>query len=550
MLLRPALAALTTVVALAAGAAADAGPGGGIRPVQVCKSCAARTTAGATFVVTGRGWGHGVGMSQYGALGFARRGLSYGAILGHYYRGTSLAPAPVSRVRVLLGQGLRKLTVSSTRPFRVRDAAGKVHRLAEGEHTFGPGFKLKPEEAERAKALPGPLVFSPGASPLRTRRPYRGSLEVSAVNGKLRVVNVVGIEAYLYGVVPDEMPDTWPPEALKAQAVAARSYAVANRRGGPFDLYADVRSQVYGGIDAESAPATAAVNATAGKVVVYRGRVVSTPYHSTSGGRTAAAADVWPGGKPTPYLVSVPDPHDVLSPHHEWGPLVFSARTLGRRLRVPGALLDVRTTRNPSRRVTSVLAVGSRGEVTVPAADVRRALGLRSTWFHVGVLSLAAPAAPVVYGSALKLTGVVRALSGVSLEHRPAGTGWHRAASVPRAKDGSFGKVVRPRSTTLYRLAAGKVRGQPVLVTVAPRLRLAVGADGATVRGTARPAFPDARVEIQRRSESGWRTVEHAALDQGGRFETTGRLSPGTYRARLSPGRGFVAATTTPVEVR
>ena len=101
---------------------------------------------------------------------------------------------------------------------------------------------------------------------------------------KLRVVNVVALEAYLRGVVPREMPKHWPLEALKAQAVAARSYALVRLlKGKPFDLYSDWRSQVYGGIAAEAPRATEAVQATAGQVVLYQGKVATTFFFSSSG---------------------------------------------------------------------------------------------------------------------------------------------------------------------------------------------------------------------------------------------------------------------------
>ena len=118
--------------------------------------------------------------------------------------------------------------------------------------------------------------------------------------------------------------------------------------GGDFDVYPDTRSQVYGGIAAESSPARDAVNGTAGQVVLYKGELAQTFFFSSSGGRTANVQDVW-SSKPTPYLVSVPDPYDTLSPYHDWGPLKFSALQLGKRLGSRGTLLDVRTERRRRR---------------------------------------------------------------------------------------------------------------------------------------------------------------------------------------------------------
>ena len=228
-----------------------------------------------TFVISGRGWGHGVGLAQWGAYGFAQQGASYDEILAHYYTGTTLGPAPVARVRVMLAEGRQRLTVGSDAPFTVRDGIGQLWHLAAGEQTFGPGLRLRTTDVQQPQQLPPPLLFLPGASPLRfSGRPYRGQFQVSLAGRSLRAVNSVALEAYLFGVVPSEMPHTWLPEALKAQAVAARSYALAVRKTGSwFDLYPDTRSQVYSGIGGEKAAATAAVQATAGQVVLYGGRL-------------------------------------------------------------------------------------------------------------------------------------------------------------------------------------------------------------------------------------------------------------------------------------
>src|SRR5580765_7518840 len=262
----------------------------------------------ATFLVTGHGWGHGVGLSQYGAFGYAQKGVGYEKIVLHYFTGTELGAAPVSRVRVLLTSGVTSLDIGSTADFKVRDGTGVVHTVTAGKYTLKPALKLAVDGQVTARALPGPLLFQPGAAALGLKHRHRGSIQIDVTNGKLRAINMVGLEQYLYGVVPSEMPFTWLPEALKAQAVAARSYALATRRTGAFDLYPDTRSQVYLGIEHEKPSTNAAVNATAGRVVLYEGEVAKTFFFSTSGGRTASAEDVF--GEPVPYLVSVADPYD------------------------------------------------------------------------------------------------------------------------------------------------------------------------------------------------------------------------------------------------
>src|SRR5205823_14727492 len=121
----------------------------------------------------------------------------------------------------------------------------------------------------------------------------------------------------------------------------------------PFDVYADGRSQAYRGVAVETPGAREAVDATAGEVLLYRGQVATTLFSSSTGGRTQAAADAFgPPGKP--YLVSVEDPYDKISPYHDWGPLAVTGKTLGHALGVAGRVVDATVKRNPSRRVKTL----------------------------------------------------------------------------------------------------------------------------------------------------------------------------------------------------
>jgi stage II sporulation protein D len=502
------------------------------------------------FVISGRGWGHGVGMSQWGANGFARRGLDYRRILGHYYRGTTIGRAPVAKVRVLLAGSKPTLTISSAAPFRVRDASGRTRQVA-GKQVIGPGLKVKVKGVRRRAALQPPLVFLPGTEPLELGRRYRGTIQVDKVGRRLRAVNVVGLEQYLYGVVPAEVPDDWAPEVLKAQAVAARSYAMATRKlGGAFDLFPDVRSQVYRGVDEEEDSTNAAVDETAGQVLMYGGRPIIAYFHSTSGGRTASVQDVWVGSKPTPYLTGVDDPYDSISPHHSWGPIVMPAGRLQRVLKAPGRLLDVRTTMNASSRVDNVVGVGSGGEASAKAGDVRRELGLRSTWFRVGVMALPQPAKPHVFGGTTRLTGTARGVEGVRFEYFAAG-GWRLLTSPRPARDGTFSVTVRPTATARYRLALGAARTAAIRLGVAPLVRLNPVIDAMELRGTMRPAVVGAAVEIQRLSGRAWGAVGRATVAEDGSFSAAMHVPPGSYRARIPmPGRGLAAGTSATLVVR
>jgi peptidoglycan hydrolase-like amidase len=276
--------------------------------------------SGALFLFSGHGYGHGVGMGQWGAQGYAEQGYTYDEILDAYYPGTALGQTTTSSIRVLLTSGQKKLTISSKKAFTVTDGDGVEHTLPAGKTTFGTGLKLAVDGGP-ATALSAPLTFVPaGGSPLTLGRAYRGQILVDVSGKRLRAVNALPLEQYLYGVVTAEMPSAWLPAALEAQAVAARSYGLANRQtAGPFDIYADGRSQAYLGVSAESVAGRQAVDATAGEVLLYGGNVADTLFSSSTGGWTQSAADAFgPPGRP--YLVSVKDPYDTISPYHNWGP--------------------------------------------------------------------------------------------------------------------------------------------------------------------------------------------------------------------------------------
>lgn len=393
-------------------------------------------------------------MAQYGALGFAQRGSTYDRILAHYYPGTELGLAPVTTVRVLVAEGRRQISIGSEVPFTLKTTTGS--------RTLEPGTYAVPGIAD----VKLPIVFAPGRAPLVVDgKPYRGSIRITQTGSKVQAVNTLGLDAYLYGVIASEMQSSWPAEALKTQAVAARSYAMAERRGGEFDVYADTRSQVYGGIAAETPSARAAVDGTRRRVLFYDGKVAQTFFSASSGGRTADVTDIWLDSKPVPYLVSVPDPYDTVSPYHDWGPVTVTAARAARLLALPG-LRGVTVRRAVSQRVREVLVGTPSGRVAVAGNVFRRALELRSTWFRVGVLQLDRVAGPVAAGAEVRLTGKVLGLARPVLEQRPAGGDWEAAASLRLGRSGEFVAVARPEATTDYRLRNGTATGEAVRVTV------------------------------------------------------------------------------------
>jgi stage II sporulation protein D len=538
------------VLALALAAASTAASA---RAASVCStSCTYQAPAGsgALLVFSGHGWGHGVGMSQYGAWGFALHGYSAQQILEHYFPGTTIGTTTTNTVRVLLADGKKSLKISCTVPFTVTDGDGAAHTLAAGTVSVGPSLRIG------GQPLPAPLTFAAGAGGwLALGRPYRGQIQVDVVDGKLRAIDVVDLEQYLYGVVPAEMPSTWAAPALQAQAIASRSYALATRRvAAPFDLYADTRSQMYLGVSAETPATTAAVDATRGQVVTYGGKVASTFYFSSSGGETESIADAW-GVTALPYLTAVADPYDVLSPYHDWGPLPISARTFGKALKVSGTILDLQTMLNGSGRVSRVSLVMQRSlasgdtQPSFGAAAVEAALGLRSTWFSVSVMSLQqpAPVAPVSYGSTVTLTGLVRGVTGVSLEERPYGGSWSTVGPVTPAADGSLQLPETPGTTTDYRLATPSAAVGYVRVRVAPVVQLAAPTPG-QVAGSAQPVLPGAPVAVQvENPDQTWTTIATGAVDADGTFSLPATVPAGaTYQVVVGPALGYAPGTSTP----
>lgn len=408
-------------------------------------------SGGSVFVVEGRGWGHGVGLSQWGAEGYARHGWSYRQIVAHYYPGTRLDVVAGRDVRVLLGHGLARTRISARSPFVVRGPGGRVRHV---RRSLG----LTPRS-------PLPVTVAAGASPLALDGAgYRGDLVVLRRQGRLTVVNRLPLERYLRGVVPWEVPKGWHPAAYEAQAVAARSYAVARlRSAGDYDVLPDTSDQVYGGIRAERRETNFAVGATAGRVLTWDGQVVAAYYSSSSGGRTASSEDVF--GLPLPYLVSVRDPYDGISPYHRWRPLAFTVDALAADLHAP-RLRDVVVERDASGRAASVRLVGAASSRAMRGADFARALGLRSTAFSVRVLSLRPPVRSAAHGRPFPLSGFVRGLDRVKLEEQSPSGAWRAVALVRPHSDGRFVATVRPRRTTWYRLAAPAAAGAEVRVVV------------------------------------------------------------------------------------
>ena len=518
----------------------------GVAAALLSLAVAGSAVAAPVFVVNGRGWGHGIGLPQYGAYGYAREeGKTYDWILSHFYPGTNKVVTPPQEVRVLLADDRSSLTVGSDSAFRATDASNRSFDLKAGDYHLGPKLQLTIDG--KTETLVSPVRFTRGSSLLELGgNAYRGSLVVISPGKTLDAVNHVGLEQYLYGVVPWEMPPSWSPEALKAQAVAARSYALAVRKTtGSFDLYPDTRSQVYGGVRAEDRRTTAAIDATAGEILMHGGRVAVTYFHSTSGGRTASVEHEW-GSRPIPYLVSVADPYSRISPHHRWGPLVYTGRQLASRLgsRVPADIEDVTVARNGSGRAASITVTGRAGRAVVSAATVRALLDLRSTWFSVGVLSVTPAERRIVFGERVELNGIARGLRRPVLQRKAWRGSWGRVTAVDSRAGGAFSVSVRPRTSTAYRVVAGDVTGLPVRVAVAAKVTVGELESRNELRGRVRPRVAGASVAVQKSEGGRWVTIATTETTAGGEFRAAVTLEPGLYRAVARVGRGLLPGRT------
>ena len=286
------------------------------------------------------------------------------------------AAEPWLRVLVLEAPSLRLRAAVPSGGLRVLDGRGQQLGLEP------PGAELRFEAQRQEKELwfeAVPQGSDPDPGLWLGQRRYRGRLQLRRQGGQLQVVNHVPVETYLPSVVGSEMPASWPDAALKAQAVAARTYALKARKpASAFDLKATVASQVYKGVEAETASTWGAVQQTRGLVLTFNNALIDAVFHSSSGGATESSGDLWT--RQMPYLISVPD-FDHASPVHQWskpldGPL------LRRAFPELNQVLAIEVlSRTATGRVREARVVGAGGQqVLLSGAQLRSRLGLRSTW--------------------------------------------------------------------------------------------------------------------------------------------------------------------------
>ena len=363
----------------------------------------------------GRGYGHGVGMSQYGARGRALAGQLSAEILAHYYpKTTPGARSIVTTVRVLLLTGF---AATAAKPLTVVGLVGgwtidgiattfpanarlTLTPSAPGATTWVLRVRSSAGAALATKTVSGDVYVRPVntssvlqlVSKPTTTNIYRGSFRIRLTTTAL-VANHIAIERYLRSVVPLEMPSTWPIEALKAQAIAARSYALyrVHPTTGLFDVYDDTRSQVYRGKKVETSATNLAVSSTAGRVLLSGTSLVNALFHSADGGWTEHNENVFVGSTgsivagPLPYLRGSSDrapdgtSYDKASPYATWKTATYTAAALSTILaRDPRTNVGLLTgldlsRRGVSGRLISVTLTGDLGTRTVSGGVFRTA---------------------------------------------------------------------------------------------------------------------------------------------------------------------------------
>ena len=479
--------------------------------VLVGAAPAGAAPSAAGLYLTGAGSGHGVGMSQYGAAGYALHGVGYEDILRNYYSGTTLGHvSPDRTVTVLLrASGSAVFSGAST----IKGAAQKLNPLATYNVVrAGPRLRVL-QGGKPVGSFSAPLqVGGPGPLKLVGLGSFRGAFVFRPGSGGSGVmtVNAVGLDDYVQGVVTSEMPSSWPAQALDAQAVAARTYAIASPRVGVnFEVYDSTRSQMYLGVKGETAAGNAAVAATSGQVVEYAGAPVVTYFFASSGGQTESIQNVFQLA-PEAWLVGRVDPYDDVlnNPYHHWK-VSFSLQAAQKRLGrlVDGSLIGIKVlSRGVSPRIIKARVVGTKGSVTVTGVQLRMALDTPSTWMSFTTVSSHGVHTSTTPGATTTLP-TTPTTSGTTTTDTTGGGGL--GGSIARAA------LALDRAVTSLRM---------------PSARYAVV-------GRVFPAALGTQVTVQFDAGAGWSKVASGPVTASGGYAVR-VADPGSYRVRYDGTTG------------
>ena len=370
--------------------------------------------AASSFTWFGSGYGHGIGVSQYGTLGFAQAGWGADKILKHYYHGVKVPkktpPTALIKIGLLQYRSSTKLVAASgsfelklksgTHVDSVKPGQSRTITIVDGK------YRVKRGNGEVVGDLWGGdqnhlLAVRNGDARISVpewgHQIAHGKVQFDIVgNASAHVRAVMKVEHYLFGI--SEVPSLWPFPALRAQAILARSYAYWRLAGPPrsgcsCDVLTTPADQAYTGWSKESGTGgnrwVSSVKKTNQKVVTHQGDYVYTPYSSSSGGHTEDIQKVWPGAAPAPHLDGVCDPRDdnAANPNVTWS-VTYSASTVTSNLKPYTGDIGTVTkfkdyNRGESGRVTTVRVVGTQGSTVVEGWDIRSAMGLKDTRFSV-----------------------------------------------------------------------------------------------------------------------------------------------------------------------
>jgi SpoIID/LytB domain protein len=464
-----------------------------------------------TLKVSGLGYGHGIGMSQFGAEGMGELGKSYRQIMKFYFPGTSFAQTkPTHEITVGLSGVVRSTPQGSAVVVNARSglqannrgSAIDLPRRAGGKDVTsyrvvrgGNGLSLYAVSTAKAVKVKGGLSGAvtwqtdPGILDSKVavstssdgKRLYRGYLEVKKGSSSVLAISRLRLEDYLRSVVSHEVPSSWTAAALRAQAVAARSYALMSQATArathrSYDICDTTYCQAYGPIGGESRAESRAVKSTKGVYLRSAGQPVLAMFSSANGGYSVA------GGRP--YLVAQPDPYDgVVTGTANWGhqwQTSIGAGSIERSWPQIGRLQKVKVLGRDGNgqwggRVLSVGLVGSKSTVTVSADSFRWALGLKSTWWTITNVDsgLKAPAKKVRVErgdrSALVRWGppdTERRVKGYRVTVSKTDDTYRvgRKARKLRVKDLTNGKEYRAAVAPVYRSGPGPKTATPAFV--------------------------------------------------------------------------------------
>lgn len=458
--------------------------------------------------ILGHGYGNGIGLSQWGAYGAAAQGnLSAAQILDFYYPNThTVRLSPTSPVRVELdassdaaawagvaqaaGLSVTSGGTTTTLPATIHQHAVQAWRLRRSGSVLGLQYRTDTGWHDRSTPAVGSAAsFRDTAAELSVTtidtaaRSYRGSLTVTVSGGKTYAVNAVGIDDYLLGVVPSEMPASWPQAALQAQAVAARSYAtyqIRHPRSSLWDVYANTWDQVYGGASAETTATDQAVQATSGQVRYDSGGgVIFAAYGSADGGYTVAGTVA---GQPVDYLPAQPDKWDNAIPNNasSWSATISRA-ALASAFPQVGSPTSITVNSRDGHgewggRILSLTVGGTNGSVDVSGSSFAYDLGLKQSWW-----------APQLPPGPVRQTVATPNRAGGSVTVR-----WRAPATAPgRAAVTGYDVTLQPGGTSVQTTATSvTVTGLPAVtsyaVTVQPTSAIGRGS-AVTVSSAVQP---------------------------------------------------------------